>query len=157
MKLRKFENFGQDEQELDAQGLSAQNLNDNQDVDAQDAQAFTGDETQEEETMELDQVVDKILAAIEEDKAEEGEESVAGEEDEEPQDLRSKITAILADFHSSEENEEEEDNDFEGDDFEGNSDDNDFGFASHDGNFGGDDSEHEMPKFEGLRKFNNFK
>lgn len=148
MKLRKFENFGQDEQELDAQGLSAQNLNDDQ-----DAQAFSGEETQEEETMELDEVVDKILAAIEEDKAEEGEESVEGEE---PQDLRSKITAILADFHSAEEH--EEDNDFEGDDFEGEDhEDNDFGFASHDGSFGGDDSEHEMPKFEGLRKFNNFK
>ena len=150
MKLRKFENFGQDEQEFDVHGLGAQDAQEEQG----DAQAFAGEESQEEETLELDQVVDKILAAIKE-----GEDVEGDEEEEEGQDLRSKITAILVDFHSSEENEneEEEDNDFEGDDFEGNSDDNDFGFASHDGNFGGDDSEHEMPKFEGLRKFNNFK
>jgi hypothetical protein len=149
MKLRKFENFGQDEQELDAQGLSAQNLNDNQDVDAQDAQAFAGDETQEEETMELDEVVDKILAAIDD----------CGEDCDE-QEIKDAVKAILADFHHAQEEEEDNDfegDDFEGDDFEGNSDDNDFGFASHDGSFGGDDSEHEMPKFEGLRKFNNFK
>ena len=152
MKLRKFENFGQDEQEFDVHGLGAQEAQEEQG----DAQAFAGEESQEEETLELDQVVDKILAAIEEDKesveGEEGEESVEGEEGEEPQDLRSKITAILADFHSAEEHEE----DFEGEDFnkeEGE----DFGFASHDGSFGGDDSEHEMPKFEGLKKFNNFK
>ena len=145
MKLRKFENFGQDEQEFGAQGFGAQEAQEGQ----EDAQAFAGEESQEEETMELDEVVNKILAAVEEDKAQgEGEESVEGEE---PQDLRSKITAILADFHSAEEH--EEDNDFEGDDFEGE----DSGFASHDGDFGGDDSEHEMPKFEGLRKFNNFK
>ena len=153
MKLRKFENFGQDEQEFGAQGFGAQEAQEGQ----EDAQAFAGEESQEEETMELDEVVNKILAAVEEDKAQvEGEESV-GEEDEEsvePQDLKSKITAILADFHSSEEHEE----DFEGEDFEGESEEGeDFGFAGDNGDFGGDDSEHEMPKFEGLKKFNNFK
>ena len=151
MKLRKFENFGQDEQEFDVHGLGAQEAQEGH----EDAEAFAGEETQEEETLELDEVVNKILAAVEEDKAQvEGEESVEGEEGVEPQDLRSKITAILADFHSSEEHEE----DFEGEDFEGESEEGeDFGFASHGGDFGGDDSEHEMPKFEGLKKFNNFK
>ena len=151
MKLRKFENFGQDEQEFGAQGFGAQEAQEGQG----DAQAFAGEESQEEETMELDEVVNKILAAVEEDKAQvEGEESVEGEEGVEPQDLKSKITAILADFHSSEEHEE----DFEGEDFEGESEEGeDFGFAAHNGDFGGDDSEHEMPKFEGLKKFNNFK
>lgn len=149
MKLRKFENFGQDEQEFGAQGFGAQEAQEGQ----EDAQAFAGEESQEEETMELDEVVNKILAAIEEDKAQvQGEESVEGVEGEEPQDLKSKITAILADFHSAEESEEE----FDGEDFEGEEGE-DLGFASHDGNFGGDDSEQEMPKFEGLRKFNNFK
>ena len=148
MKLRKFENFGQDEQEFDVHGLGAQEAQEGH----EDAQAFAGEETQEEETLELDEVVNKILAAVEEDKAQvEGEEGEEGEE--EVQDLRSKITAILADFHSSEEHEHEDGEDFEDDTEEGE----DFGFASHNGDFGGDDSEHEMPKFEGLKKFNNFK
>jgi hypothetical protein len=149
MKLRKFENFGQDEQEFDVHGLGAQEAQEGH----EDAEAFAGEETQEEETLELDEVVNKILAAVEEDKAK-GDSGETQEEEEEGQDLRSKITAILADFHSSEEHEE----DFEGEDFEGESEEGeDFGFASHSGDFGGDDSEHEMPKFEGLKKFNNFK
>jgi hypothetical protein len=149
MKLRKFENFGQDEQEFDVHGLGAQEAQEAQEGH-EDAQAFAVEETQEEETLELDEVVNKILAAVEEDK---NEESVEDEEGVEKQDLRSKITAILADFHSSEENEEEHEDEFEGDSDE----DGDFGFASHDGSFGGDDSEYEMPKFESLKKFSDFK
>ena len=145
MKLRKFENF-EPEQGFDAQGLNAQGSNDDQDV-----QSFDGEETQEEEeTMGLDEVVDKILAAVEEHKDDNDEEEV--EEGEEGEDLRSKITAILNDFHNDEEKEE----DFEGDDYSDDNE-NDLGFASHDGGFGGDDSENEMPKFEGLKKFKKFK
>lgn len=138
MKLRKFENF-EPEQGFDAQGLNAQGSNDDQDV-----QSFDGDETQEEEeeTMNFDELVDKILATIEE----------CGE-DCDQDELKSKIVDVITEFH---EEEDEEDDDFEGDDYSDDNE-NDLGFASHDGGFGGDDSEHEMPKFEGLKKFKKFK
>jgi len=113
--------------------------------DAQDAQAFGGEESQEEEGLELDEVVDRVLAAIEEcgDDCEEGE-------------LRDKVKAVLADFHQAEETEEEDDNyDPENDE--------DFGAMRADGSddLGYDDEEGQdeegMHKFEGLKKFSNFK
>ena len=142
--LKKFENFDgfAADEEMD-QMNNDQIYADRDAQDAQDAQAFGGQET-EEENLELEEIVDRVLAAIEE----------CGEDCEE-EELRNKVKAVLADFHQEESQEEEDDNyDPENDD--------DFGAMRADGSddLGYDDEEGqegEMHKFEGLKKFNKFK
>jgi len=145
--LKKFENFDglAADEEMD-QMNNDQIYADRDAQDAQDAQAFGGQETEEEEDLELEEIVDRVLAAIEE----------CGEDCEE-EELRNKVKAVLADFHQAEETEEEDDNyDPENDE--------DFGAMRADGSDDlgyngeeGQDEEGEMYKFEGLKKFNNFK
>lgn len=142
--LKKFENFDgfAADEEMD-QMNNDQIYADRDAQDAQDAQAFGGQET-EEENLELEEIVDRVLAAIEE----------CGEDCEE-EELRNKVKAVLADFHQEESQEEEDDNyDPENDE--------DFGAMRADGSddLGYDDEEGqegEMHKFEGLKKFNKFK
>lgn len=147
MKLRKFENFGQKEQEFDVQDLGAQDAQEGQ----ADAQAFAGEESQEEETLELDEVVDKILAAVEETQAQaqEGQDAQEGQEAQEGEDLRSKITAIISDFHNAQDVQESE----EGQDAQEDSEISDI----ENGEAFDQDEEEEFHKFEGLKKFGNFK
>jgi hypothetical protein len=145
--LKKFENFDglAADEEMD-QMNNDQIYADRDAQDAQDAQAFGGQETEEEEDLELEEIVDRVLAAIEE----------CGEDCEE-EELRNKVKAVLADFHQAEETEEEDDNyDPENDE--------DFGAMRADGSDDlgyngeeGQDEEGGMYKFEGLKKFNNFK
>jgi hypothetical protein len=147
--LKKFENFDglAADEEMD-QMNNDQIYADRDAQDAQDAQAFGGQETEEEEGLELDEVVDRVLAAIEE----------CGEDCEE-EELRNKVKAVLADFHQAEETEEEE----EDDNYDPENDE-DFGAMRADGSDDlgyndeeGQDEEGGMYKFEGLKKFNNFK
>jgi hypothetical protein len=154
--LKKFENFDgfaadeeADQMKID-QAFGERDAQD--EFDAQEAEAFAGEESQEEEGLELEEIVDRVLAAIEE----------CGEDCEE-EELRNKVKAVLADFHQAEETEEEDDNyDPENDE--------DFGAMRADGSddLGHDEEGHEegheghgeeggMYKFEGLKKFNNFK
>ena len=147
--LKKFENFDglAADEEMD-QMNNDQIYADRDAQDAQDAQAFGGQETEEEEEdLELEEIVDRVLAAIEE----------CGEDCEE-EELRNKVKAVLADFHQDEETEEEDDNyDPENDE--------DFGAMRADGSddLGYDDEEgheegHEdAHHYEGLKKFSDFK
>ena len=143
--LKKFENFDGFAADEEADQMNNDQIYADRDAqDAQDAQAFGGQET-EEENLELEEIVDRVLAAIEE----------CGEDCEE-EELRDKVKAVLADFHQAEETEEEDDNyDPENDE--------DFGAMRADGSddLGYDDEEGqeegEMHKFEGLKKFNKFK
>jgi hypothetical protein len=144
--LKKFENFDgfAADEEADQMKLD-QAFGERDAQDAHDAQAFGGQETEEEEGLELDEVVDRVLTAIEE----------CGDDCEE-EELRNKIKSVLADFHQAEETEEEDDNyDPENDE--------DFGEMRADGSddLGHNDeefgNEEETHKFEGLKKFNNFK
>ena len=143
--LKKFENFDgfAADEEMD-QMNNDQIYADRDAQDAQGAQAFGGQESQEEEGLELDEVVDRVLAAIEE----------CGEDCEE-EELRDKIKSVLADFHQAQESQEEDD------DYDPEHDE-DFGAMRADGSddLGYDDEEGqegEMHKFEGLKKFNKFK
>lgn len=142
--LKKFENFdGFSADEEADQMNNDQIFAGEESQDEYDAQAFGGEETEEEEGLELDEVVDRVLAAIEE----------CGEDCEE-EELRSKVKAVLADFHQEESQEEEDDNyDPENDE--------DFGAMRADGSddLGYDDEEgHEdAHHFEGLKKFSDFK
>jgi hypothetical protein len=142
--LKKFENFGgfAADEEMD-QMNNDQIYADRDAQDAQDAQAFGGQESQEEEGLELDEVVDRVLAAIEE----------CGD-DCEQDEIRSKVKAVLADFHQAQETEEEDDNyDPENDE--------DFGAMRADGSddLGYDDEEgqEDAQQYERLKKFSNFK
>jgi hypothetical protein len=148
--LKKFENFDgfaadeEADQMKNDQIFAGEEAQD--EFDAQEAEAFSGEESQEEEGLELEEIVDRVLAAIEE----------CGEDCEE-EELRNKVKAVLADFHQAEETEEEDDNyDPENDE--------DFGAMRADGSDDlgyndeeGHDEEGGMYKFEGLKKFNNFK
>ena len=148
--LKKFENFDgfaadeEADQMKNDQIFAGEEAQD--EFDAQEAEAFAGEETEEEEGLELEEIVDRVLAAIEE----------CGEDCEE-EELRNKVKAVLADFHQAEETEEEDDNyDPENDE--------DFGAMRADGSDDlgyndeeGQDEEGGMYKFEGLKKFNNFK
>ena len=142
--LKKFENFDGFSADEEADQMNNDQIYADRDAqDAQDAQAFGGQETEEEEGLELEEVVDRVLAAIEE----------CGEDCEE-EELRSKVKAVLADFHQEESQEEEDDNyDPENDE--------DFGAMRADGSddLGYDDEEgHEgVQHFEGLKKFSDFK
>jgi hypothetical protein len=152
--LKKFENFDGFSADEEANQMKNDQIfagEESQDEfgtqDEFDAQAFAGEETEEEEGLELEEVVDRVLAAIEE----------CGEDCEE-EELRSKVKAVLADFHQEESQEEEDDNyDPENDE--------DFGAMRADGSddLGYDDEEgheegHEgVQHFEGLKKFSDFK
>ncbi len=149
INLKKFENFDGFAADEEADQMKNDQIFAGEEVqdefDAQEAEAFAGEESQEEEGLELEEVVDRVLAAIEE----------CGEDCEE-EELRDKVKAVLADFHQAEETEEEDDNyDPENDE--------DFGAMRADGSDDlgydeeGQDEEGEMHKFEGLKKFNNFK
>ena len=139
--LKKFENF--DGFAADEEADQMKNDQIFADREAQDAQAFGGEETEEEENLELDEVVSRVLAAIEE----------CGDDCEE-EELRSKVKAVLADFHAAQESEEEHDEyDPEHDE--------DFGAMRADGSddLGYEDEEgHEdAHHYEGLKKFSDFK
>ncbi len=144
--LKKFENFDGFAADEEADQMNNDQIYADRDAqDAQDAQAFGGQESQEEEGLELEEVVNKVLAAIEE----------CGDDCEEDE-LRNKITAVLADFHQAQETEEEDDNyDPEHDE--------DFGAMRADGSddLGYDDEEgqEDAQQYErrSLKRFNNFK
>ena len=144
--LKKFENFDENffaDEEAD-QMNNDQIYADRDAQDVQDAQAFGGEESQEEEGLELDEVVDRVLAAIEE----------CGDDCEE-EELRNKVKAVLADFHQAEESQEEEDDNYDPEN------DEDFGAMRADGSddLGYDDEEgqEDAQQYEGLKKFSDFK
>lgn len=142
--LKKFENFDGFAADEESDQMNNDQIYADRDAqDAQDAQAFDGEESQEEEGLELDEVVDRLLAAIEE----------CGEDCEE-EELRNKVKAVLADFQHAQESQEEYDNyDPENDE--------DFGAMRADGSddLGYDDEEgqEDAQQYEGLKKFSDFK
>jgi hypothetical protein len=142
--LKKFENFDGFAADEEADQMNNDQIYADRDAqDAQDAQAFGGQESQEEEGLELDEVVDRVLATIEE----------CGEDCDE-EELRSKVKAVLADFHHAQETQEEDD------DYDPEHDE-DFGAMRADGSddLGYDDEEgqEDAQQYERLKKFNNFK
>ena len=133
--LKKFENFDGFAADEEADQMNNDQIYADRDAqDAQDAQAFGGQESQEEEGLELDEVVDRVLAVIDE----------CGEDCEE-EELRDKVKAVLADFHQEESQEEEDDN------YENDEDDSDY-ISGYDDEEGHEDVQH----FEGLKKFFEF-
>jgi len=101
--LKKFENFDSFAADEEADQMkNDQIFADRESQDQFDAQEFAGEETEEEEGLELEEVVDRVLAAIEE----------CGDDCEE-EELRSKVKAVLADFHQAEESQEEEDDNYD--------------------------------------------
>ena len=154
--LKKFENFDGFAADEEADQMNNDQIYADRDAqDAQGAQAFGGQESQEEEEgLELDEVVDRVLAVIDE----------CGEDCEE-EELRDKIKSVLADFHHAQESQEDEEDDnydpendedlkwIDDDDLGNDEDDSDYisGYDDEEGQEG------EMPKFEGLKKFNKFK
>ena len=142
--LKKFENFDGFAADEESDQMNNDQIYADRDAqDAQDAQAFDGEESQEEEGLELDEVVDRLLAAIEE----------CGEDCEE-EELRNKVKAVLTDFQHAQESQEEDDNyDPENDE--------DFGAMRADGSddLGYDDEEgqEDAQQYEGLKKFSDFK
>lgn len=140
--LKKFENF--DGFAADEESDQMNNDQIYADRDAQDAQSeqeFGGQESQEEEGLDLDEVVDRVLATIEE----------CGEECDQ-EEIRSKVKAVLADFHQAQEGE---------DDNYDPENDEDFGAMRADGSddLGYDDEEvqEDAQQYEGLKKFSDFK
>ena len=144
--LKKFENFDgfAADEEMD-QMNNDQIYADRDAQDAQGAQAFGGQESQEEEGLELDEVVDRVLAAIEE----------CGEDCEE-EELRDKIKSVLADFHQAQESQEEDD------DYDPEHDE-DFGAMRADGSddlgYDEEEGQEDAQQYErrSLKRFNNFK
>jgi hypothetical protein len=141
--IKKFENF--DNFSADEEADQMKNDQIYSDNDDQDAQEFGGEESQEEEGLEIDEVVNRVLAAIEE----------CGDDCEEDE-LRSKITAVLTDFHHAQESQEdEEDDNYENDDDEGHDDYKDL--SMHNPYYSEDDSEKVETHQEGVKSFKNFK
>jgi hypothetical protein len=142
--LKKFENFDGFAADEEADQMNNDQIYADRDAqDAQDAQAFGGQETEEEEGLELDEVVDRVLAAIEE----------CGEDCEE-EELRDKIKSVLADFHHAQESQEEEDDNYDPEN------DEDFGAMRADGSddLGYDEEgQEDAQQYEGLKKFSDFK
>ena len=142
--LKKFENFDGFAADEEADQMNNDQIYTDRDAqDAQDAQAFDGQETEEEEGLELDEVVDRVLAAIEE----------CGEDCEE-EELRDKIKSVLADFHHAQESQEEEDDNYDPEN------DEDFGAMRADGSddLGYDEEgQEDAQQYEGLKKFSDFK
>lgn len=144
-KFEKFENFdGFSADEEADQMNNDQIFAGEESQDEYDAQAFGGEETEEEEGLELDEVVDRVLAAIEE----------CGEECDQ-EEVKSKVKAVLADFHNAQESQEEEDDNYDPEN------DEDFGAMRADGSddLGYDDEEgqEDAQQYEGLKKFSDFK
>ena len=138
--LKKFENFDGFAADEEADQMNNDQIYADRDAqDAQDAQAFGGQETEEEEGLELDEVVDRVLAAIEE----------CGEDCEE-EELRDKIKSVLADFHHAQESQEEEDYD----NYENDEDDSDYISGYDDESRVEDEEQYERSS---LKRFNNFK
>ena len=139
--LRKFENFdGFAADEEADQMKNDQIFADREAQDFADAQAFGGQESEEEENLELDEFVDRVLAAIEE----------CGEDCDE-EEKREKIRAVLADFHAAQESQEEEDEEPEEDE--------ELGYEEHDGAFGEDSHIEAEEQYErkSLKRFGDFK
>ena len=143
--LKKFENFDGFAADEESDQMNNDQIYADRDAqDAQDAQAFGGEESQEEEGLELDEVVDRVLAAIEE----------CGDDCEE-EELRNKVKSVLADFHNAQESQEEEDDNYDPEN------DEDFGAMRADGSddLGYDDEEgqEDAQQYERLKKFSDFK
>ena len=142
--LKKFEyfadNFFADEE---ADQMKNDEIFADQDAqDAQDAQAFGGEETEEEESLELEEVVNRVLATIEE----------CGE-DCDPEELKAKITEVLADFHNAQDSEEGLEDSEEGlEDLESEE-----GLEDLESEEDLEDESMDQVQFEGLRKFSDFK
>lgn len=143
--LKKFENFDGFAADEESDQMNNDQIYADRDAqNAQDAQSFGGQESQEEEGLELDEVVDRLLAAIEE----------CGEDCEE-EELRNKVKAVLTDFQHAQESQEEEDDNYDTEN------DEDFGAMRADGSddLGYDDEEgqEDAQQYEGLKKFSDFK
>ena len=139
--LRKFENFdGFAADEEADQMKNDQIFADREAQDFDDAQAFGGQESEEEENIELDEFVDRVIAAIEE----------CGEDCDE-EEKRSKVRAVLADFHASQESQEEGD--------EHHEEDEELGYEEHDGAFGEESHIESEEQYErrSLKRFGDFK
>ena len=145
--LKKFENFDGFAADEESDQMNNDQIyadRDAQDVqNAQDAQSFGGQESQEEEGLELDEVVDRLLAAIEE----------CGEDCEE-EELRNKVKAVLTDFQHAQESQEEEDYD----NYENDEDNSDY-ISGYDDESRVEDEEgqEDAQQYEGLKKFSDFK
>lgn len=148
--LKKFENFDGFSADEEADQMKNDQIFADREAqdefgtqDEFDAQAFAGEESQEEEGLELEEVVDRVLAAIEE----------CGD-DCDQEELRDKIKAVLADFHQAEESQEEEDDNYDPEN------DEDFGAMRADGSddLGYDEEgQEDAQQYEGLKKFSDFK
>ena len=141
--LRKFENFdGFAADEEADQMKNDQIFADREAQDFADAQAFGGQESEEEENLELEDFVDRVLAAIEE----------CGEDCDE-EEKRSKIRAVLADFHAAQESQEE------GEEHDHHEDDEELGYEEHDGAFGEESRIEDEEQYErkSLKRFGDFK
>jgi hypothetical protein len=143
--LKKFENFDGFAADEESDQMNNDQIYADRDAqNAQDAQSFGGQESQEEEGLELDEVVDRLLAAIEE-----------CDEDCEEEELRNKVKAVLTDFQHAQESQEEEDDNYDTEN------DEDFGAMRADGSddLGYDDEEgqEDAQQYEGLKKFSDFK
>lgn len=138
--LRKFENFdGFAADEEADQMKNDQIFADREAQDFADAQAFGGQESEEEENLELDEFVDRVLAAIEE----------CGEDCDE-EEKRSKVRAVLADFHAAQESQEEGEEPEE---------DEELGYEEHGGSFGEEPHIEDEEQYErrSLKRFGDFK
>jgi hypothetical protein len=138
--LRKFENFdGFTADEEADQMKNDQIFADREAQDLEDAQAFGGQESEEEENLELEDFVDRVLAAIEE----------CGEDCDE-EEKRSKVRAVLADFHAAQESQEEGEEPEE---------DEELGYEEHDGAFGEEPHIEDEEQYErkSLKRFGDFK
>ena len=141
--LRKFENFdGFAADEEADQMKNDQIFADREAQDLEDAQAFGGQESEEEENLELEDFVDRVLAAIEE----------CGEDCDE-EEKRSKVRAVLADFHAAQESQEE------GEEREHHEEDEELGYEEHDGAFGEESHIEDEEQYErkSLKRFGDFK
>jgi len=140
--LSKFENFdGFAADEEADQMKNDQIFADREAQDFADAQAFGGQESEEEENIELDEVVDRVLAAIEE----------CGEDCDE-EEKREKVRAVLADFHAAQESQEE------GEGHEHHEDDEELGYEEHGGSFGEEPHIEDEEQYErrSLKRFGDF-
>ena len=138
--LRKFENFeGFVADEEADQMKNDQIFADREAQDFDDAQAFGGQESEEEENLELEDFVDRVLAAIEE----------CGEDCDE-EEKREKVRAVLADFHAAQESQEEGEEPEE---------DEELGYEEHEGAFGEESRIEDEEQYErkSLKRFGDFK
>lgn len=142
--LKKFENFDGFAADEESDQMNNDQIYADRDAqNAQDAQSFGGQESQEEEGLELDEVVDRLLAAIEE----------CGEDCEE-EELRNKVKAVLTDFQHAQESQEEEDDNYDNyENDEDDEDDSDYISGYDDESRVEDEEQYER---RSLKRFNNF-